>query len=371
MSYLSLVLSFGFWYPDVVFIDGVSAPILLLRLARLPVLFYCHFPDKLLCVNRSSSLKRFYRRPLDWIEQYTTGLASIVAVNSEFTSAVFKEAFPQLSLNDQNNLHVLYPPINFERYRYPDGKSKVSPKTSGGGCKFCSINRFERKKNLSLAIEALSIVHKNMKKKEKGANKAGIERERKVLLDEPYLPRLIITGGYDQRVRENLEYLEELKRLTATLGLERHVSFIPNASDQDRARLLHESTCILYTPDREHFGIVPVEAMHSGTPVIAVSSGGPLETVLHRKTGFLCKNTPDDFASAMFEFVQNPNLASSMSDACYNHVVSKFSLEEFGKKLHDSLKLAIEICALSCSESLIAIAGLPLTICIIALYILY
>ncbi len=367
MSYLSLILRFGFWYPDVVFIDGVSAPILLLRLTRLPVLFYCHFPDKLLCVVRSSSLKRFYRRPLDWIEQYTTGLANVVAVNSEFTSTVFKEAFPQISIEVKNRLCVLYPPINFDRYEFPDGQLKLSSKTGGV---FCSINRFERKKKVSLAIEALGIVHRNMKEKEEDADRVEIER-RNQPFDEPPLPELIIAGGYDHRVKENFKYLKELKSLTATLGLQDHVLFRPNVSDQDRAQLLRESTCILYTPDREHFGIVPVEAMYAGTPVIAVSSGGPLETVLDGKTGFLCKDTPEAFAVAMLEFIKDPKLASSMSDACHSHVVSKFGLEVFGKKLQAALKLAIEVCALSCSQSLIAIAGLPLSMCIIVFFILY
>lgn len=32
---------------------------------------------------------------------------------------------------------------------------------------------------------------------------------------------------------------------------------------------------VLYTPEREHFGIVPVEAMYNQVPVIACNSGGP------------------------------------------------------------------------------------------------
>ena len=36
----------------------------------------------------------------------------------------------------------------------------------------------------------------------------------------------------------------------------------------------------------EHFGIVPLEAMSVGTPVIAVDSGGPKETVENEETGF-------------------------------------------------------------------------------------
>jgi glycosyltransferase involved in cell wall biosynthesis len=59
---------------------------------------------------------------------------------------------------------------------------------------------------------------------------------------------------------------------------------------------------LLYTPDREHFGIVPIEAMNAGTPAICVASGGPLETILHGLSGFLCQQTAKDFGLAMKKF---------------------------------------------------------------------
>ena len=56
-----------------------------------------------------------------------------------------------------------------------------------------------------------------------------------------------------------------------------------------------ESLCLLYTPMEEHFGIVPLEAMSVGTPVIAVDSGGPKETVENKETGFLCSSSSKVF----------------------------------------------------------------------------
>jgi alpha-1,3/alpha-1,6-mannosyltransferase len=41
--------------------------------------------------------------------------------------------------------------------------------------------------------------------------------------------------------------------------------------------------------------------MSLGLPVIAVNSGGPTESVAHRKTGFLCNQDPPEFAQAMWE----------------------------------------------------------------------
>lgn len=48
--------------------------------------------------------------------------------------------------------------------------------------------------------------------------------------------------------------------------------------------LLLHSRAVLYTPEKEHFGIVPVEAMAMGTPVIARNSGGPRESIVHGQT---------------------------------------------------------------------------------------
>eukprot|EP00601_Ochromonadales_sp_CCMP2298_P025409 CAMPEP_0173272908 /NCGR_PEP_ID=MMETSP1143-20121109/1617_1 /TAXON_ID=483371 /ORGANISM="non described non described, Strain CCMP2298" /LENGTH=188 /DNA_ID=CAMNT_0014209603 /DNA_START=152 /DNA_END=722 /DNA_ORIENTATION=- len=77
MLYLAVVMLL-FCDADVVLLDGVSAPIPLLRLFGAKIIFYCHFPDMLLCYERTSPLKRFYRHFIDSVEQYTTGAAHLV-----------------------------------------------------------------------------------------------------------------------------------------------------------------------------------------------------------------------------------------------------------------------------------------------------
>ena len=69
---------------DVIFCDQISACIPVLKFSRAKVLFYCHFPDMLL-TQRNSLLKSLYRRPIDALEEKTTGMADCVLVNSQFT----------------------------------------------------------------------------------------------------------------------------------------------------------------------------------------------------------------------------------------------------------------------------------------------
>jgi len=117
------------------------------------------------------------------------------------------------------------------------------------------------------------------------------------------------SGGYDKRVRENVEHKIELEKLCETHDLiygdadasspERlDVIFIPSFDQTQRQYLLTHALTLLYTPSMEHFGIVPLEAMWSGTPVVAVSSGGPLETIKNGVTGYLVDSDPIEFAAA-------------------------------------------------------------------------
>lgn len=74
--YVTLVI--GFLYSnelDAFFVDQVSISIPLLRYFGKPVLFYGHYPDKLLSIKSGSLLKRLYRWPLDFLEEITTGMS--------------------------------------------------------------------------------------------------------------------------------------------------------------------------------------------------------------------------------------------------------------------------------------------------------
>ncbi|XP_074640599.1 alpha-1,3/1,6-mannosyltransferase ALG2-like [Tubulanus polymorphus] len=306
---LYLVLFSGLDF-DVIYCDQISACIPVLKLSTAKILFYCHFPDMLL-TQRKSRLKQLYRFPIDWMEEKTTGMADLVLVNSLFTAGVFKETFTSLT---HIRPGVLYPIPNFSTLdqAIPAPTSDLIPEDKR--IIFLSINRYERKKNIALAVRALAQV------KSLNGTLDGIH--------------LVIAGGYDERVRENKEYHLELEKLAAELDLNSHISFVRSFSDIQKRTLLHHSTCLLYTPDKEHFGIVPIESMYMKCPVIAVNSGGPKETVVDELTGYLCESKPDSFADAMLKIIINQSIAKDMGDAARKHVLDKFSFEAFTEHIN-------------------------------------
>ena len=105
------VIFFGGHF-DYYVLDQVSFPVPLLRIRSRNVLFYCHYPDKLLSTDRKSYLKRAYRFVLDLIEELTTGLSCCIVVNSLFTQKVFTDNFPLIRRIWGYKPEVIYPAID-------------------------------------------------------------------------------------------------------------------------------------------------------------------------------------------------------------------------------------------------------------------
>ncbi|TMW56395.1 hypothetical protein Poli38472_006405 [Pythium oligandrum] len=312
--YVTLVITFVYANEiDAFFVDQVSVSIPFLRFIGKPVLFYGHYPDKLLVIQSGSKLKHLYRLPLDTLEEVTTVCSDVIVVNSKFTRSVFEQAFPRVG---RRELGILYPPVDvsvFEQY--------VPTKPRDPNL-FVSLNRFERKKNVALAIHALA-------------------RLKSLVPPETFaLVRLIVAGGYDPNNVENIEHLKELQQEVTKYGLEKHVEFRTSVSDSMKKELLSTAQAIMYTPDKEHFGIVPVEAMTCGTPVIAVKSGGPLESILDGETGFLCEVNADAFADAMAKVCgkEKTDTVSAMGAKGKKRARDLFSLETFADSLYASVQ---------------------------------
>ncbi|HEX2211877.1 MAG TPA: glycosyltransferase, partial [Mycobacterium sp.] len=96
------------------------------------------------------------------------------------------------------------------------------------------------------------------------------------------------------------------------------------ADATSKRRLLANARCLLFPVQwEEPFGMVMIEAMACGTPVVALRGGAVPEVVDDGVTGFICGH-PDELPSAIE--------ASNRLDpaACRRHVASKFTVAQFG-----------------------------------------
>lgn len=298
---------------DVIIVDQVPACIPVLRMFNKKVIFYCHYPDYLLCTERRSFAKKAYRLVLDTFEEITTGCANLIVVNSNYTKEVFRNSFKLLSkIGIAPN--VLYPALDtssFDNIKDIDEFLKKINKPF-----FLSLNRYERKKNIGLAIQAYAELKKQ---------------------DPNTQYKLVIAGGYDSRVRENVEHLEELRKLaTENHVIEgKDIQFLCSVSNLERVNLYKHCYTVLYTPENEHFGIVPTEAMYMQKPIIACNSGGPRESILDGKTGYLLPQDAKEWGKKMLELTKNENKAREMGVAGKKNVQDRFGLDIFANKAHE------------------------------------
>jgi D-inositol-3-phosphate glycosyltransferase len=143
-----------------------------------------------------------------------------------------------------------------------------------------------------------------------------------------------VIGGdpSEQGLREN-EEMARLHALREELGLLDLVTFL-GARDQDVLQFYYSAADVLVMPSHyESFGMVALEAMACGTPVVVSDVGGLQELVKHNKTGMRVKvGDVAAMARALELLLDNPALRRRMGHAasCY---AEDFSWQKIVTKL--------------------------------------
>eukprot|EP00760_Papus_ankaliazontas_P033445 PhM_4_TR6335/c0_g1_i1/m.10/K03843/ALG2; alpha-1,3/alpha-1,6-mannosyltransferase len=325
------------WYV----VDQLATPVPLLRLlcgAARPVLFYCHFPDKLCDPSavRSASrglCHRLYRLVFDTVEMLTLMCASAIVFNSKFTKRTTHETFPLLQrrfpMTDDGVDDVLYPPINPESLDaakagpVPHNTWQLDRRTA-----LLSINRFESKKNVELALDAFALFVQRHYDGEMRCTTPGKAFPSNV--------HLFLAGGYDERLPDNRTYMSLLKQKVDDMKLSSLVTFLPSILQSEKIELLKKCACVMYTPTGEHFGIVPIEAMLFSKPVIAVNLCGPLESIKQDGVyGRLMEPTAEKFCEAIEGLLESESARQAMGERARVRCLETFTLEAFTSKMLD------------------------------------
>ena len=182
--------------------------------------------------------------PLRWFDFKMSQRVNLYVANSSFVAARIRKYYHRDST-------VIYPPIVTNRFVLPR-----NPKDY-----YVIVGRQVAYKRLDLAIDAF--------------NELGLT--------------LKISGSGEEATKQKLRSKD-------------NIEFLGRVSDDDLAKLFSEAKGFIFPPE-EDFGMIPVEAMSAGCPVIAYGSGGALESVVDGQTGvFFFEQTPASLIEAVRRF---------------------------------------------------------------------
>jgi glycosyltransferase involved in cell wall biosynthesis len=128
-------------------------------------------------------------------------------------------------------------------------------------------------------------------------------------------------------------YFESLLRAVAEPGVSDRVHFVGEVSDV--SGLLQAADLLVLNSRQEPFGLVLVEAMASGTPVLATRVGGIPEIVRDRENGWLIeKGDTTGLSKKLLELSRDRSLLERIAHAAHYETCPEFSLERFQSRLH-------------------------------------
>ncbi|MBS3156566.1 glycosyltransferase family 4 protein [Candidatus Woesearchaeota archaeon] len=170
------------------------------------------------------------------------------------------------------------------------------------------------------------------------------------------------------------EWHDEESKLVEELGIKDKVIFIEGSFSTEFIPYLLNAADIYAAPSRlEGFGMIQVEAMACGKPVISINHMGPSETIIHNKTGYLAKVAEtvvlekewvypwmgfpkqqviefkepkvfayradvDELAKFSLNLLTDDNLRNKMGDNAREHAVKNFDYKYISKKIAEVTK---------------------------------
>ncbi|MFA7709769.1 MAG: glycosyltransferase [Candidatus Neomarinimicrobiota bacterium] len=147
-----------------------------------------------------------------------------------------------------------------------------------------------------------------------------------IVHDFPFL-ELHIAGDGPERSR--------IIGLVKGLGLESKVIFYGSVSRQSIFRILSSCDAFALSSDFETFGIVLVEAMSCGLPVVATKCGGPESIITDESLGILTGKDQESFTQGLFNLIKGVLTNQYDSKKISEHVRERYSYLRIGNLMTD------------------------------------
>jgi glycosyltransferase involved in cell wall biosynthesis len=118
-----------------------------------------------------------------------------------------------------------------------------------------------------------------------------------------------------------------------TLGVDKRITYIDRPEAGTLLRMYQEATVFALPSDEEGFGMVLLEAMACGVPVVSTLSGGPDAIVTNGKDGYLVpRNDVAALSSRLGELLLEPARAIEMGDAARRTIERRYDERVLGER---------------------------------------
>ncbi|GAA3019694.1 glycosyltransferase [Streptomyces fulvorobeus] len=158
----------------------------------------------------------------------------------------------------------------------------------------------------------------------------GFDRAIKALADVPDA-ELLIAGGPEAPLLFADPEAERLRKTASEYGVTERVRLLGCVPQDMMPHLMSSADLLLSLPRYEPFGIVPIEAMACGTPVVATAVGGQLDTVVDGVTGTLVppvETAGHDLAATIRSLLDDPDRRARYGAAGRSHALARYTWDE-------------------------------------------
>jgi glycosyltransferase involved in cell wall biosynthesis len=153
---------------------------------------------------------------------------------------------------------------------------------------------------------------------------------------------LIVGGGGGAAELGTDPEARRLHELARELGVEDQVTLRGQVPREEMPGILRSADAVVCTPWYEPFGIVPLEAMACGVPVVAAAVGGLTDTVVDRATGLhVPPRDPAAIAHAVAELLGSSELRHELGLAGQRRARSRYSWGRVAAETEKAYQLAL------------------------------